>query len=142
MVRVHFSDAMKGKLSVCFSFYFRDSTGFLYYSYRYPMRPCSLSFYKGNELKGIRNIKKRGAFSKIQRDKENGPASGAHKGESSVQSDRSVMVCVLCYCSFSPECWYKVSTFVLCTCHYSVDSGPYPGILSFGLPLLPPPFHT
>jgi hypothetical protein len=37
---------------------------------------------------------------------------------------------------------YEVSILIPCACHYSVDLGPYLGILSFGLPLFSPPFPT
>jgi hypothetical protein len=127
---------------VCSSFYFRDGTGFLYYSYWYPMRLCSLSFYKGNEQKGIRNIYKKGAFSKIQRDRENGSAFGTHKWALSCLAGWiHCGLCLPCW-YFSPEWQYEVSILVPCACHYSVDLDPYLGILSFRLPLFSPTYPT
>jgi hypothetical protein len=51
---------------------------------------------------------------------------------------RWINLCPPCW-YFSPGCRYEVSILVLCACHYSVSFGPFSGILSFGLPLLPPP---
>jgi hypothetical protein len=61
---------------------------------KYPMRLFSLSCTKGIGEWASEIYRKKGVFSRIQRDK-NGSASGAHKGAMSVQSDRSIVICVL-----------------------------------------------
>jgi hypothetical protein len=94
-------------------------TGFLYYSHRYPIRPCSLNFYKGNKWKHIRNIKRR---EHLVKSKGTG-RMGLHLVHARGHCLFSCMdpLWFVSSCSFSPECWYKVGTLILHTCFQSTQ---------------------